>query len=215
MENIAFMLFAISGTLLLGAMNPGESFLLVARTTVATSRLNGIATALSMGTGSLIFSLAAMFGLQAIIKTMPDFYFFIRILGGCYLIYLAYKFTLKKNKATVDHITPGVEQQSFMQSYFQGLIIQLSNPNTALVFASVFSALLSHTLPFEMYFILPAIAFSIDTLWYIFVAVVLSYQRPRNTYLNYKKWFDITAGVLMLFLGVKTLYIAFTQANPF
>ncbi|QDX98380.1 hypothetical protein EGD00_16815 [Pectobacterium carotovorum subsp. carotovorum] len=82
MENVAFTLFAISGTLLLGAMNPGESFLLVARTTVATSRLNGIATALSMGTGSLIFSLAAIFGLQAIIKTMPDFYFFIRILGG-------------------------------------------------------------------------------------------------------------------------------------
>lgn len=211
MENLIFSLVAIGGTLLLGAMNPGESFLLVARTTVATSRINGIATALSMGTGSLIFSLAALFGLQAIIKAMPDFYFVIRILGGVYLIYLAWKFTRKKELVlATDSVN---EQQTFLQSYLQGLIIQLSNPNTALVFASVFSVLLSHRLPLELYFILPAIAFSIDTLWYIFVAVVLSYPLPRKTYLRYKLTFDIIAGTVMLCLGLKTLYIAFSQLH--
>ncbi|CDL83984.1 LysE family translocator [Xenorhabdus szentirmaii] len=208
MEDLTFSLIAIAGTLLLGAMNPGESFLLVARTTVATSRINGIATALSMGTGSLIFALIAIFGLQGIIKAFPDFYLFIRILGGLYLIYLAYKFSIKKKKAIVNNGSTIVERQSFLQSYFQGLIIQLSNPNTALIFVSVFSVLLGHALTLGMYFVLPSIAFMIDSLWYIFVAIVLSYPKPRNTYLNYKMWFDYLAGALMLFLGLKTLYAA-------
>ncbi|MDR0218310.1 MAG: LysE family translocator [Enterobacteriaceae bacterium] len=208
MESLTLSLIAIAGTLLLGAMNPGESFLLVARTTVATSRLNGIATALSMGTGSLIYSLAAIFGLQKLIKTMPDLYLFIKILGGLYLIYLAYKFAIKKKKVIISGDSSIAEQQSFLQSYFQGLLIQLSNPNTALIFVSVFSVILSHTLPLEMYFILPSISFSIDTLWYIFVAVVLSYPKPRNTYLHYKVWLDSLAGIFMLFLGLKTLYSA-------
>ncbi|ELQ9311464.1 LysE family transporter [Serratia marcescens] len=211
MEELTFTLMAISGTLLLGAMNPGESFLLVARTTVATSRINGIATALSMGTGSFIFALVTMFGLQVIIKTMPDIYLFIRVLGGGYLIYLAYKFAFNNKSMATDNAAK--EQESFSQSYLQGLIIQLSNPNTALVFASVFSVLLSHALPFKMYIILPVIAFSIDALWYIFVAIALSYPKPRKTYLRYKFFFDKIAGVLMLYLGVKTLFIALSQFN--
>ncbi|MGP2450584.1 LysE family translocator [Pantoea stewartii subsp. indologenes] len=211
MENLFFSLMAIGGTLLLGAMNPGESFLLVARTTVANSRLNGIATALSMGTGSLIFSLAALFGLQTIIKAMPNFYFVIRILGGIYLIYLAWTFTRKK-EFVLTSCSVNVHQ-TFLQSYLQGLTIQLSNPNTALVFASVFSVLLSHPLSIELYIFLPAIAFSIDALWYIFVAVVLSYPLPRKTYIRFKFTFDMIAGAVMLCLGLKTLYIAFSQLN--
>ncbi|MCL2893935.1 LysE family translocator [Brenneria tiliae] len=209
MESTFFSIIAIAGTLLVGAINPGESFLLVARTTVATSRMNGIATALSMGTGSLIFALAAIFGLQAVIKAMPDFYLFIKAFGGFYLLYLAYKFSIKKNSETINNHL--IEKQTLSQSYIQGLIIQLSNPNTALVFASVFSVFLNNNMPRKMYFILPTIAFFIDATWYIFVAVVLSYYGPRNIYLKYKRLFDNIAGVLMLSLGLKTLYTAFIQ----
>lgn len=48
-------LFGILGALLIGAINPGPSFVLVARTAIAVSRRDGLATALGMGIGALIF----------------------------------------------------------------------------------------------------------------------------------------------------------------
>ena len=213
MDSLIISLLTIGGTLLLGAMNPGESFLLVARTTVANGRINGIATALSMGTGSFIFSIAALFGLQAVLKVMPDFYIVIRVLGGAYLIYLSWTFI--SNKKNTIHNRKEIKKQSFSQSYMQGLIMQLSNPNTALVFASVFSALLIHPLTLKLYLILPIISFSIDAFWYIFVAVVLSCPRPRKTYITHKFFFDVIASIAMLILGLKTLYIALSQFNTF
>lgn len=59
-------LLAITGALIAGAMSPGPSFLFVARNSIALSRNHGLATALGMGLGSLIFTVLALMGLQAI-----------------------------------------------------------------------------------------------------------------------------------------------------
>ena len=59
-------LFAIAGALTLGAMSPGPSFVMVARTAVARSRANGLAAALGMGVGGLIYAVASLLGLQAL-----------------------------------------------------------------------------------------------------------------------------------------------------
>ena len=84
-----------------------------------------------------------------------------------------------------------------------GLLTQLGNPNTAIVFASVFAALLSHAIAPWMYVALP-IALAVDVAWYAFVAFVLSSPRPRRIYLRFKAWFDRSGGVLAL-LGIKLM----------
>ena len=81
--------FAILGAILLGAISPGPSFVLVARTAVAVSRLDALATALGMGVGGLIFAGAALLGLMAVLETVPWLYLAIKVLGASYLIYLA------------------------------------------------------------------------------------------------------------------------------
>ena len=55
---------AILGTILLGAISPGPSFVVVARTAAAASRRDGLATALGMGVGGLVFASAALLGLD-------------------------------------------------------------------------------------------------------------------------------------------------------
>ncbi|MNS77550.1 Threonine efflux protein [compost metagenome] len=82
---------------------------------------------------------------------------------------------------------------------------QLSNPNTAIVFGSVFAALLSHKISPLMYIILPVIALTVDVLWYAFVAFVLSSPRPRRAYLRFKAWFDRVGGGVLALLGVKLM----------
>src|SRR5262249_42673601 len=51
-----FAVLSIAGAITLGAMSPGPSFVLVARTSVARSRADGLAMALAMGVGGVLFA---------------------------------------------------------------------------------------------------------------------------------------------------------------
>jgi threonine/homoserine/homoserine lactone efflux protein len=53
-------LLSIAGAMVIGAMSPGPSFLMVARTAVASSCAHGVAAALGMGAGGVLFALAAL-----------------------------------------------------------------------------------------------------------------------------------------------------------
>lgn len=78
----------ITGVIALGAMSPGQSFILVARTAVASSRRAGMAVALGMGVGCFIFALIALLGLQSLLLALPWLYGTLKVLGGLYLVYL-------------------------------------------------------------------------------------------------------------------------------
>ena len=65
-----FPLFAIAGALTLGAISPGPSFVMVARTAVARSRANGLAAALGMGVGGMTYATASLLGLQALFAAL-------------------------------------------------------------------------------------------------------------------------------------------------
>ncbi len=199
-------LLAITGALMAGAMSPGPSFLFVARNSIALSRNHGLATALGMGLGSLIFTVLALMGLQAIFIAVPFAFWALKVLGGLYLIYLAVK-TLRSARLPMSHeLNAEITSMSLRKTVSFGLLTQLSNPKTAIVFASVYSALLPQTIPVAFYFIIPALAFCIDAGWYVIVAFVLSSEAPRKTYLKFKTFFDTTAGSVMALLGLKLIF---------
>lgn len=68
------LLAAIGTAHLLAVLSPGPSFLVVARTAMASSRAAGIWAALGMGVGSLIWAVAALFGLNLLFTLVPWLY---------------------------------------------------------------------------------------------------------------------------------------------
>lgn len=196
---------SITGAITLGAMSPGQSFILVARTAVASSRRDGMAVALGMGIGCFIFALIALLGLQSLLMALPWLYTTLKIVGGAYLIYLAFGMVRNARLPLTVEASSG-QQLGFRRAFTTGLLTQLGNPNTAIVFGSVFAALLSHKIPAVMYILLPLIALTVDLLWYAFVAFVLSSPRPRLTYLRFKAWFDRLGGSVLALLGLKLMF---------
>ena len=81
-------LLSILGTIAVGAMSPGPSFVLVVRTSAALSRRDGLAAALGMGIGGLSFALLALAGLQALLMQVSWLYLILKLAGAAYLIYL-------------------------------------------------------------------------------------------------------------------------------
>ncbi len=74
LSETALSIISITGAIALGAMSPGQSFILVARTAVASSRGDGMAVALGMGVGCFVFALLALLGLQSLLLALPWLY---------------------------------------------------------------------------------------------------------------------------------------------
>ncbi|MDM1290010.1 LysE family translocator [Acinetobacter indicus] len=204
MESV-FILGSIALVLMLGAMSPGPTSIYVAKNSIAISRQHGLFTALGTGLGAAIFGLLAVLGLQAFLLAVPSAYLALKICGGLYLLWLAFKI-IKHAKDPIQAEHAAGTQMSLRRAFMTGLITQLSNPKIAIVLASIFTALLPKEIPLYFYFVLPILCFFIDAGWCSLLAVALSAEKPRAVYLKFKKVFDRAAGVVMTVLGLKLIF---------
>jgi threonine/homoserine/homoserine lactone efflux protein len=195
---------SITGAVTLGAMSPGPSFVMVARTAVASSRADAVAAALGMGVGGVLFAAVALLGLHVVLSAVPWLYFGLKVLGGAYLIFLGYliwrgaRKPLRFAECAIDDGT-----STFLRSFCLGLLTQVSNPKTAVVYGSIFVSLLPREVPLSAMLILPLLIFVIEAGWYSIVALALSASSPRAAYLRSKAWIDRAAGGVMALLGIK------------
>lgn len=199
-------LITMTLALILGAMSPGPSFLLVARTSLAKSRQHGLAAALGMGIGGVIFALIAVLGLLALLLAVPVLYTVLKLVGGVYLLYLAWQIWRGASKPFVlDEQAMGAGG-SLRGSFLQALFTQLSNPKTAIAYASIFASLLPKDAPVWVLVALPLLLFVIEFGWYALVALLLSKPRARSGYLAWRGQIDRLAGFLIGMLGGKLLW---------
>lgn len=201
-SDLAFIGFAT--VLLLGAMSPGPSFLLVARLAVAQSRGQGLAAALGMGTGAGLFALAALIGLQSLLTAVPALYVGIKLLGGAYLLYLAVIIWrgAKQPLAMSDGPAPA---NSGRRAFLIALGTQLSNPKTAIAYTGIFAAFLPQGVELSTGLEVLALVLAVEIGWYAVVALLLSAPAPRAVYLRGKTWIDRAVGAALGFLGAKLL----------
>jgi len=120
-------LLSIAGAITLGAMSPGPSFVLVARTSVARSRADGLAMAVAMGVGGVAYSVLALAGVHVVLLAAPFLYGVLKVAGGAYLVYLAWG--LWRNAATP--ISLETTGQTSARSFGLGLLTWFSNPKAA------------------------------------------------------------------------------------
>ena len=200
-----WILGSIAFALMLGAMSPGPTSIYVAKNSIAISRKHGLFTALGTGTGAAIFGLLAVLGLQAFLLAVPSAYLALKICGGIYLLWMAFKI-IRHAKEPIEAGDSSSSQMSLRRAFTTGLITQLSNPKIAIVLASIFTALLPKEIPTYFYFVLPILCFFIDAGWCSLVAVALSAEKPRKVYLKFKAGFDRAAGAVMTVLGLKLIF---------
>ena len=202
------VLLAIVATLAAGVISPGPSFLMVARTAVSSSRADGLAAALGMGAGGVVFGLAALLGLHGILLAVPSLYVALKVAGGLYLAYIGMRiWSSARQPLAVAGAAPGAHMTK-LKALALGFTTQVSNPKTAIVYASVFAAFLPADPSPGFDGALLALVFAIEAGWYAIVALALSSERPRSAYLRYKAWMDRVAGGVMAALGVKLVLSA-------
>jgi threonine/homoserine/homoserine lactone efflux protein len=205
MEVVAAIL-GIAAALTLGAMSPGASFLLVARTALAVSRRDGLATAFGMGVGGAFFAAVALFGLVAVLSASAQLQLVLKLLGGVYLVYLGHHIWRSVHRPLVA-LDASLERRRTRpwRSFLLGLATQTSNPKTAIVYAAVFGSLLPKAVPSSVLVVLPVVCFVVETAWYSVVALALSAPAPRARYLASKAGLDRVVSAIMLLLGIRLI----------
>jgi threonine efflux protein len=193
---------SIIAALGVGVISPGPSFVFVARTAVALSRADGVAAAVGMGIGALVFAGLALVGLQAVLAAVTPLATGLKLLGGAYLLYLAVR--LWRGSDTPISATPVIaHSRGLGRSFALGLATQVSNPKAAIVYGGIFAALLPPAPPLWMMAALPPAILTLEVGWYAVVALVFSSHRPRAAYLRSKRWIDRIAGAVIGALGAR------------
>ncbi|MER2498240.1 LysE family transporter [Vibrio neptunius] len=201
-EQYLFLL-PIATLLLFGAMTPGPSFILVAQTAMAKSRIEAICIAIGLALGATTFAFIASIGLITLFQSVPKLYVAFKVLGGLYLCYLGLQmWRVGKNSVTYTDSELS-SKPAHIKAVALGLTTQLSNPKTAIVFSSVFAAMLPVNVPDYTTSILVVGVFVLNFSWYFVVSILLSSPKAQTSYLRFKLIINKGSGLIMGSLGGK------------
>lgn len=198
-------LIAIPAAIFVGAVSPGPSFVLVTRISLAASRRDGLAAALGMGAGGAFFSVLGLVGLTAILNQVGWLHAGLKAAGGLYLLYLAVLIWRGAKQPMEIAEAAAPRSASAWRSFRLAALTQVSNPKAAVVYASIFAALLPDAPPLWLLLALPPLIFLVEAGWYAAVALTFSASRPRAAYLGAKTWIDRLAAAVMGALGLRLL----------
>lgn len=185
---------------------PGPNFLVVTQVSMTKTREKGFFTALGVSMGAGVWASASLMGLSMLFRYAGWMYDIIKIIGGCYLIYMGMKtiwYAVKRSGSTVSdkNITSGN-----VSAFKKGLLTSFSNPKTAVFFGSLFLSAFppQASIPLSIAAVLTVVIISI--FWYSLVVFIFSFNKIQIIYLRLKKTLDIMTGSLLSFLGVKLIF---------
>src|SRR5215467_11163698 len=131
---------------LLGLASPGPNVLAVLGTSMAEGRRAGVALALGIAAGSVLWALLTAAGLSALLASYAAALTVIKIAGGFYLLWLAFK--AFRAAASAHAIATTVDRQQSPRAYvLRGLAIQMTNPKAVLAWIAIMSLGLQHDAP--------------------------------------------------------------------
>ena len=115
----------------------GPIGVLVTRRTLASGRIAGLLSGLGAATADGLYGAVAAFGLTFISNIIVGQQFWIRLIGGIFLLYLGIKTFFAKSKE--GQLTN--KERNLTGNYFSTLFLTITNPTTILSFAAVFAGL--------------------------------------------------------------------------
>lgn len=119
------------------AIMPSSSVALVITRSISSNTANGIAVALGILLGDLIFIFLAIFGLSFIAETMGNVFLVIRYLGGIYLLWFGYTLLSNTKKSTLT-VNKSSQKGSLITSFSAGLLLTLGDIKAIVFYISLF-----------------------------------------------------------------------------
>lgn len=197
------------GLFVLTFFNPGANLFVVVQTSLASGSRAGLLTGLGVALGDAFYSGLGLFGMATLITQCEGIFSVIKVVGGLYLLWFAYK---SISKQATPH-SPTLQQPLSAPWYVffrRGLITDLSNPQTVLFFISIFSVTLSAETPnwAKLSAWLGIVLSSV--IWRVFLSQAFSLPAVRRSYASMHRVASRAIGVVIGAFAVKLIYEGIT-----
>lgn len=183
---------------------PGPAVLYITARSANQGRLAGLVSVLAIETANFLQAIAATLGLSAILLSSALAFDVVKYLGAAYLIYLGIRKLLTREEETENG---DVKPESLSRIYWQGFMINLLNPKTALFYFAFLPQFVdpakgnvtAQTLFLGAIFV--GMAFITDSLYALLASSLAERLRGNRHYRKGQRYF---AGLVYVGLGITT-----------
>ena len=188
----------------LGAMSPGPSLAVVLRNTVSGGKRQGVLCGIGHGLGIYFYAGLVVTGLAVALAAAPHVERAVSYAGIVLLLWLGYSFLGIGKSAEPEK--PQEIKASGHGAFMSGFLISFLNPKIAAFFLAVFSPFLRADADNLEKAILALTAGTVDTLWYVLVALVLSGSVVTGILEKHTVRIERIIGCFLLFLAAGLIY---------
>jgi threonine/homoserine/homoserine lactone efflux protein len=181
----------------------GPIGLLCIQRTLAQGRACGFFSGMGAATADGFYGSVAAFGLTAISAFLLRFSIPIRIVGACFLFYLAARTFFARPRESLTERTFGA---SLWKAYASTVFLTLTNPVTILSFMAVFAGfgIMNAERAYLKSALLVAGVFSGSSLWWLVLSSAVGLFKARLTPSSLL-WINRVSGTLIAALGIVSL----------
>jgi len=200
-------LLLITSIHLLAAASPGPDFVLVSQQTLSNGKKAGFMVSIGIALGLSVHILYSALGLAAVIANSMTALWVIKIIGGCYLIYLGIQGLRSKSTNAVNGVNTlkTVEKHSSIKAISKGFLCNALNPKAPIYFVALFTVVLSPNLPTLHLLVYGIWMMILQLLWFSTVVTLLSRARINDKFQRLGHWIDRVLGGAMILMGLKVL----------
>ena len=191
---------------LLAIISPGPNMLAIIGTSMSVGRRSGVALAFGVACGSVTWAILTVVGLSALLAAYASALVVIKIFGGLYLLWLAYKaFKSAAARHDIDAITLPGGERSPAGYLLRGYIIQMTNPKAALAWIAIISLGLSDNAPWWVGLVIVLGTFILSIIIHTLYAFAFSTQVMVRLYSNARRYIQAVLGAFFAFAGIRLL----------
>ncbi|PZO99280.1 MAG: threonine transporter [Corynebacterium urealyticum] len=213
-------LAALMGVWFAAMASPGPDVVQIIRLGARSTRA-AVWAAIGSTTGLVVWTVASLAGLSALISATPQILVALQVLGGAYLLWMAYTsissgVAERRAPATVvgtEHRAPqprGFSPDGIIKAgtaYRMGLVCDLSNPKVVIFFGAIFANFIDPGMGLGANALVGSVLILESFL--IFVGVALSTRAVSKWMARHSSMVDIVGGGIFLLLGVVILIEGF------
>ena len=181
----------------------GPIGVLCIRRTLANGKTAGFVSGMGAATADMVYGAIAAFGLTAITGLLVDNAFWLRIVGGVFLLYLGMKtFREKPSDKPAE-----ASADSLWSMYLSTFFLTITNPMTILSFAAIFAGTMlgsSSGSPLVMV----AGVFAGSAAWWLTLSFGVGILRDRLNQ-SHMAWINRISGAIIIAFGIYALSSVF------
>lgn len=182
---------------------PGPDVLAIARASAVRGPSHALATVAGVALGTVTWGALGFFGIATLFAAAPWLYLAVKIAGAAYLCSVGILMLRAAGSTpTPQSVTCDSPSPSGLSAFVNGLIVNLSNPKTAVFVASIFGTVLPAEPGWSLGLGVIATTAALSVSWYLTVAFVLSTAYAQAVAAKARRLIMACAGVLFVGFGL-------------